>query len=324
MRSKPFRRGIRIIVYGALGAMLWVSVGKALRNAPFNGFDVSNAAVPSDQIRLGGPPRDGIPAIDRPRFVDANAASYLALSDRVLGVAIEGAARAYPIRILNWHEIVNDRIGERAVLVTYCPLCGTGMVFAVAPGSRFGVSGLLYNSDMLLYDRASESLWSQIQSQAISGPRRGERLTALPAEHTTWEDWRQRHPTTRVLSTETGFDRDYNRDPYQGYAASDRLYFSVSNLDQRYHPKAQVIGLQLGDTARVWPYQELARSSLPLADSLGGKDLKVHYDPAASRAWITDARGNPLAATTGFWFAWMAFHPGSTVYQGAHTGKLQR
>ncbi|MFZ0789299.1 MAG: DUF3179 domain-containing protein, partial [Chromatiaceae bacterium] len=171
-----------------------------------NGFDLVGALVPVSAILPGGPERDGIPAIDRPRFLPADEAPEVRTGDRVLGLRLDGQARAYPIAILNWHEIVNDRFGDLPVAVTYCPLCGTGMAFRAEAGGKplqFGVSGLLYNSDVLLYDRQSESLWSQIDRRAISGPHKGERLEALPLEHTTWGDWQQRHPDTLVLSRDT-------------------------------------------------------------------------------------------------------------------------
>ncbi|UCH41924.1 MAG: DUF3179 domain-containing protein, partial [Gammaproteobacteria bacterium] len=145
-----------------------------------NGFDLSNSILPQDQILQGGPPRDGIPALSNPKLIKPGNASYLKPGDRVIGISLQGQARAYPIAILNWHEIVNDEINNQRFAVTYCPLCGTAVAFDATVGGKptdFGVSGLLYNSDVLLYDRETESLWSQIMSQAISGPRVGTMLT---------------------------------------------------------------------------------------------------------------------------------------------------
>jgi hypothetical protein len=177
--------------------------------AETNGFDLGNALVPIDEIHAGGPVRDGIPSIDEPKFVAAGDADFLRGSDDVLGIVRNGVARAYPIRIMNWHEIVNDDIGGERIALTYCPLCGTGVAFASKSGGRplsFGVSGLRYNSDMLLYDRETESLWSQIKKQAIAGPLAGRKLDALPLIHTTWSAWLRDHPghggvsgTTRLM-----------------------------------------------------------------------------------------------------------------------------
>jgi hypothetical protein len=290
------------------------------QRAELNGFDLRDALVPTDAIQSGGPPRDGIPAIDRPRYVDARS-SGLADNDRVLGLALQGIARAYPIRILNWHEIVNDRLGDAAVAVTYCPLCGTGIAFdarVAGQVARFGVSGLLFNSDVLLYDRATESLWSQILAQAVSGPLKGTRLTPVPLTHTSWADWRRRHPRTEVLSTDTGFVRDYTRDPYDGYDRTASVMFDVQHRDDRLHPKAWVLGLRIGDEAKAYPFDTLARrvgADGTLADRLGGQAVRIRYDAAHRNAEAFDDQGRPLAGVTAFWFAWVAFHPGTLVLQ---------
>jgi len=140
-----------------------------------SGFTLSPALIPAEQILSGGPPKDGIPALTYPKMETAEAADlWLKDHDTVLGIIIEGTARAYPIRIMNWHEIVNDRIGQHAFVLSYCPLCGSGMAFDT--DDRFGVSGMLYQSDVLLYDKKSDSLWSQLMLQAVAGKRTGERL----------------------------------------------------------------------------------------------------------------------------------------------------
>ncbi len=287
-----------------------------------NGFDLEGALLPAEAIRPGGPPRDGIPAIDRPRFDTPRQATWLHPDDRVLGLEHDGAVRAYPIRILDWHEIVNDRIGADLVVVSYCPLCGTGVAF-VLPDSResggFGVSGLLYNSDVLFYDRASQSLWSQILMQAVSGPRKGERLTPLPLEHTTWRDWRDRHPDTRVLSRDTGHRRNYDRGPYGDYAQRDDLYFPVSHLDRRYPPKERVLGIVIDGDPRVWPFSELAGAGALIHDCVGGQKVEVRFHKMNGSARLLDRDGRPLPAVTGYWFAWMAFHPDSRVFTAHET-----
>jgi hypothetical protein len=177
-------------------------------------------SAPAAEIREVGPGRDGIPALDRPRFIAGKSATYLLPDDRVPGLRLGGIARAYPVKILNYHEIVNDRFGMQPVAVTYCPLCGSGMAFSAEAGDRvleFGVSGLLFNSDVLLFDRQTESLWSQLQREAISGKMKGTKLEPLPVSHTTWRDWLGRYPQTTVLSDRTGYSRTYNVDPYPAY-----------------------------------------------------------------------------------------------------------
>ena len=321
----PIRRRRAVGRSAFVAAALTVSATAFAADKPdpanYNGFDVSNASVPVRAIQRGGPPRDGIPAIDRPRFVAA-ADAALADGDRVLGLERGGVVRAYPIRILNWHEVVNDRIGDEPVVVTYCPLCGTGMTFlapATTGAGRFGVSGLLYNSDVLLYDRATQSLWSQILKTAVSGPLRGARLQALPMTHTSWADWRRRHPATQVLSTDTGFERDYARDPYAGYGQVQRLMFEVEHRDERFPLKEWVLGVEAGGEVKAYPFSVLATAvdgRGELRDVVGGQRLRIRFDREHQTAEAFDEQGRAWPATQAYWFAWVAFHPKTEVLRG--------
>lgn len=283
-----------------------------------NGFDLSGALVSADEILPGGPPRDGIPALTDPKFVAAGQADYLRDDDTVMGIAHNGVAKAYPLRIMNWHELVNDRIGDAPVLVSYCPLCGSGAVYsAQVDGKRleFGVSGLLYNSDVLFYDRQSESLWSQLKNQAVTGRYKGHMLEMLPVTETTWRDWRARHPDTQVLSLDTGYSRDYGQNPYAGYEYGDEVYFPVKLRSQRYHPKERVLGVSFGGQAEAYPFSELARAKSDVADTLGGTRYRIHFDEENQSARIEDEQGKPLPAVTAYWFAWYAFHPDTRVFK---------
>lgn len=300
-------------VGAAAAAASWSAWARTL-----NGFDLSGALVPASAIEAGGPPRDGIPAIDQPRFVE-DARAGLDPADRILGLERQGIARAYPVRILNWHEIVNDRLGDEPVAVTYCPLCGTGVAFDARVGGQvasFGVSGLLYNSDVLLYDRRTESLWSQILGQAIAGPLKGTALPSVPITHTTWAAWQTRHPRTEVLSTQTGFQRDYGRDPYDGYDKLPRLMFDVQHRDGRLPLKAWVMGLVINGRPRAYPFDWLDQKADVQGrwhDQLGGQRILVRFDRRSRSAEAFDASGRALASITAFWFAWVAFHPGTDL-----------
>jgi hypothetical protein len=279
-------------------------------------LDLSNLSVPADEILSGGPPKDGIPALTDPEAVPAAEASFLQPSDRVLGVPLGGHSRAYPIRILNWHEVVNDRVGGSAIVVTYCPLCGTGMVFrAEAKGKRlyFGVSGLLYNSDVLLYDRETESLWSQLGMKAISGTCAGDTLEWLTVEHTTWKHWVRQHPNTDVLSLQTGYRRDYDRNPYADYDRSDRLLFPVANQDDRLPRKAWVVGVLRGKQAKAYPFRVLEKNPA-ITDEVNGEKISVLFNPEVRSARVVDARGDPIPSVQAYWFAWFAFHPDTALY----------
>jgi hypothetical protein len=207
-----------------------------------NGFVLEPASVPAEEILAGGPRRDGIPALDHPSVLRAAEADWTD-DEPVLGVAVAGEARAYPVAILNWHELVNDTLGGEPILVSFCPLCGTGLVFDRRVGGEvraFGVSGLLYRSGLLMYDRGSQSLWSQISAEAVTGPLLGQRLRILRARMDQWGRWRRDHPESTVLSRETGHRRDYDRSPYAGYADSRKLIFPAS-IDRRYHPTGRWI-----------------------------------------------------------------------------------
>jgi hypothetical protein len=206
------------------------------------------------------------------------------------------------------------------VVVTYCPLCGSGVVFSATVEGRaltFGVSGLLYNSDVLLYDRQTESLWSQLKSQAVTGPMIGKRLSMLAAEHTTWRDWRARNPDTQVLSFETGFERDYSRDPYAGYDRNPAILFPVSRNDRRFGPKEWVVGVVVDGHAKAYPFSELARTSGRVEDTIGGRRVTVLFDSEHRSARVLDDTGGEVPSVTAFWFAWAAFNPATDLFAAA-------
>lgn len=305
-------RSLRTVLVMLLAVVITTAQGQVK-----NGFSVADALIPVDEIRPGGPPRDGIPAIDSPRFITPAEATFLQPTDRILGISRNGESKAYPIAILNWHEVVNDRFGREPVVVTYCPLCGTGIAYQARAGDReleFGVSGLLYNSDMLLYDRESQSLWSQIRRQAISGPMKGTKLQPVPVMHTRWSDWQQRYPDSQVLSTDTGHRRDYTRDPYAGYVETRKLWFPVTAEDGRFHPKEPVLGVEIDGQFKAYPFVELEKSATVVNDSLAGRQIVVKYDSRNRTATAEDAGGDMLPGVIAYWFAWYAFHPDTRVY----------
>ena len=287
-----------------------------------NGFVIKNPLVAIEQIRHGGPPKDGIPALDKPIFINGEDVTQLKPSDRVLGLVYNGEVKAYPIGILDHHEIVNDLFDNRHVVISFCPLCGTGMGFdARVKGAGFsekvldfGVSGLLYNSDVLMYDRQTESLWSQIDHQAISGPMKGAVLNTLPIEHTTWGDWYKRYPDSKVLSFDTGHGRNYRHSPYAGYENSQSLYFPVSHQDKRYHPKEITLGIEVNGVFKAYPFSELSKASSPLKDVVNGMPLLIHFDMETLSGRVENMNGKPYPVLSAYWFAWFAFHPETEVY----------
>jgi len=278
--SRTGRASLLLAVLVALGAT--ATGAETLRT------DLTKALVPLDEILPGGPPPDGIPAIDRPVFVGpAAAAQWIRPKEPVLALEVNGDARAYPLQILMWHEIVNDTVGGKPVVATYCPLCNSGLVFERSVDGAlldFGTSGKLYKSDLVMYDRQSHSLWAQMEGRAIVGQRAGTRLVAVPANTLAFEDWRAAHPGGKVLSRETGHRRNYGVNPYEGYDAPDlRPFLFQGRPDPRRPPKERVVGLRIGDVARAYPWPVLATKRV-VHDTLGGERIVVFYQPGALSA----------------------------------------
>src|SRR3989338_4273965 len=200
--------------------------------------------VPLDKIKSGGPPKDGIPSIDDPQFVNSLDAEFVSDDDLVIGVNINGEQKAYPLFIMVWHEIVNDDIGGTPVAVTYCPLCFTNQVFdrnVDGKITEFGTSGKLYNSNLVMYDRNTDSQWSQALGVAITGQMTGYTLKRIPFDVARWSDWKSLYPDTLVLTTDTGFSRAYGSDPYGNYYTDSRIIFPVENKDDRLFLKEKIL-----------------------------------------------------------------------------------
>ena len=308
----------RILVAATLGATVLFTYNAVLLAKPLNGFELQGATIPEDEVFKGGPPKDGIPSIDDPVFIKAEEIKRLDDSDYVLGITVNGVAKAYPLPIMNWHEIVNDRFGDLFVVVTFCPLCGSGVAFESKIGGReltFGVSGLLYNNDVLLFDRQTESLWSQLKYSAVSGFYKTKQLKPVPMQHTTWLHWRKQYPDTLVLSFKTGFHRNYSRDPYEGYEDIERTHFPVKFRAKGLHPKERVIGVTVNDKAKAWPLVELRKAGGIIRDKVGGQPVTVRFNKKHDSAIVVDKQDKALASVNLFWFAWAAFHPETALYR---------
>ncbi len=326
------RRVVSALLLVVSGAAVWrmavvsisvsrVGVGSAMamqiQERP-TAFDLQALVVDKREIHSGGPPKDGIPALTNPRFIKAADAKYLRPDDRVIGLVIGEEVRAYPLAILNYHEIVNDTVGKTPVAVSYCPLCDSAVVFdrRTPLGEReFGVSGLLYNSNVLMYDRGGkpESLWSQVKTEGISGPAANKGLTTLPLELTTWKDWVVRYPTTTVLSTETGHRRDYSRSPYARYFKSKDLMFPAKPSSDKLPAKSRVLGVWTGKSARAYPESAFSRDRTRITEELDGKKLTIEYDLDARSLRVAEA-DDGIRWMYSLWFAWFAFHPETSIH----------
>lgn len=281
--------------------------------------------VPESQLQRGAP-KDGIPAITEPTFgddwsgieiiiPDSNLGSYetaprLSPEDRVISVERGGQARAYPLRALAWHEVVNESFGG-PLLVTYCPLCGSGLVAerrVDGEVTTFGVSGFLWQSDLVMYDEATESLWSQLMATAIRGPKTGSTLDLVPSTFTTWKGFQERHPNGQVLlpSPESKTIRgevivNYTRDPYRGYDESERIGIGANEFDDdRLHPKAQVLGVSADGEARAYPLSVVSDQgvvndrvgNLPVVVAVAPDGTLVAYDRRIGATTLEFVSGN--------------------------------
>ncbi len=274
-----------------------------------------------EELEWGCFGRDCIPSIDDPVFDSRRQADeWMRNDDLVFGVVHKGETRAYPQRILNWHEIVNDTIAGDPVAVTFCPLCGSALAFervvARAP-VEFGVSGRLYNSNLVMYDRSTEeNLWQQATGKAIIGPAadRGEELARISIAPTTWENWKTQHPGTKVLSRNTGFQRDYDRYPYGTYEEDGRILFGVQNTDMRLPLKEVVYGFEIG-AAHIAYTEAFLKERRAWEDEVAGKNVVVRFAEDGNIVMEDTQTGEEFVPLRTFWFAWAAFHPDTSLRQ---------
>ncbi len=277
--------------------------------------DFSQHSVPYSEILSGGPPKDGIPAIDEPQLTTTDEAdTWLEPQEPVILLQVGDDARAYPIQILMWHEIVNDTVGEVPVVVTFCPLCNTGIAFERTLEGHvldFGTTGRLRYSNMIMYDRQTETWWQQATGEAIVGEFTGRRLTFIPASIISWADFMIAHPEGSVLSQETGYRRDYGHNPYAGYDDVNRspfLYDGPPTPDVLL-PMARVVtvdpstisGQALNAEAVAYPYDVLQAVHV-VNDTVGGAPIVVLWAPGTASALDADsvAGGDDVGAATTF------------------------
>jgi hypothetical protein len=251
--------------------------------------DFSLHTVPYAEILSGGPPKDGIPAIDNPKFVNIKSADeWLKPNEPVVSVQVGDEARAYPIQILIWHEIVNDIVNGKPLLVTFCPLCNTAIAFERTYNGQvfdFGTTGRLRYSNLIMYDRQTETWWQQATGDAIAGKFAGSQLAYYPAAMISWQDFRAAYPSGSVLSRETGFSRDYGRNPYFGYDDINQtpfLYQGDKTPDQL-PPMARVLTLEIENEAKAYPYDTLKKLNI-VNDLVGNKPVVIFWASGTASA----------------------------------------
>ncbi|MEM0924659.1 MAG: DUF3179 domain-containing protein [Planctomycetota bacterium] len=311
-----------------------------------------NTLIRLDEIRWGGVRRNGIPPLDRPAMLSADEANYLAETDIIFGITGGGRAKAYPKRILAWHEMVKDSIAGEPITGVYCTLCGAVIMYKSKAGDLefdFGTSGFLYRSNKLMFDQATNSLWSSLKGEPVVGPLAGNglKLETLPVVTTTWGKWKSEHPKTLVLSLDTGYQRDYGEGvAYRDYFASDELMFTVPRQDERLRAKDEVFIVRGSDAAvplaisveflqanRVFHSRLGERSFVVMTDDAGGSRAyecgEFRFLRSADggivdgdgRQWQADENGlrcvdedqippcNRIPSHRAFWFAWFSQFP---------------
>jgi hypothetical protein len=299
-----------------------------------------------DWVRSGGPPKDGIPSIDEPSFESVDdVGDRIGGGDPVFSVVVDGDARAYPQSILVWHEIVNDTVGGMPVAVTYCPLTGTAIGYRRG-GVEFGVSGNLLNSNLVMYDRGTDSRWPQVLGTAIEGEHEGESLQHVPVRWTNWTRFRNAHPDGRVLTRDTGYVRNYERDPYGTYNPRGGYYTRESTLfdpqieDDRHSAKDVFHGVRTA-TGATAVHEHLLSGDRVVTATAGDVPVVFVHDhvldtghvyrlPSADVTVPTAVDGgyrldgethtadglplDPVPSFDAMWFAWFAFYPSTEVH----------
>ena len=243
-----------------------------------NDLNPNEWLIPVSEVFDGGPGKDGIPSIDNPQFASIDEVTFLRDDDLVLGFADNDDVRAYSHRILDWHEIDNDDINDHSLAVIYCPLTGTGIGWnRLINGTKttFGVSGLLYNSNIIPYDRFADSNWSQLMHLSVNGELIGRKAQTYYLLETSWETWKKLYPTSQILSLNKEFSRNYDRYPYGNYKTNNNLIFPVSNSDDRLHNKERVLGIFVEDNMTVYRFNSFDNTLSLVNDEFQSKKIVV-------------------------------------------------
>ncbi|MDJ0693146.1 DUF3179 domain-containing protein [Mastigocoleus sp. MO_188.B34] len=276
---------------------------------------LENARIKLDDLLDGGPGKDGIPSIDNPSFDTAKTTLFKS-DETVIGVVVNGEAKAYPFGIMNWHEIVNDTVGGINVAVSYCPLCDTIVAFQRG-GSTFGVSGKLYHSCLIMYDRADDTLYAQPWALGVFGPRANVSLAKVPTVKTTLGAWLKKYPNSKILSTKTGHNRNYQRYPYGTYYTDNQIIFPVRNQGSRkLLPKAIVTYVWEADNKKPnnrfsgaslqFNHQEMAKVGTKLVD-FNDRQIRARWDKEFETVIVEELDGKQIPSSTAFAFVYPAF-----------------
>ncbi|WP_020532496.1 DUF3179 domain-containing protein [Flexithrix dorotheae] len=243
------------------------------------GGNIPDWLIPQSEVFDGGPGKDGIPALEKPPTIPVADASFLHEDDLVIGIKIGQVTRAYPHKILDWHEIINDELNDSYFSITYCPLTGTGIGWdRIVNGSltTFGVSGLLYNTNLIPYDRNTDSNWSQMLLKSVNGKLKGQEIETLQVVETKWETWREMYPNTDVVSIKTGYSRNYDRYPYGDYKTNhNSILFPVKPFDERVLAKERTHGIFLEEGSKIYRFAASDNSLQIIEQRIGETDVVI-------------------------------------------------
>ncbi len=277
-----------------------------------NYFELTNLEIPISEIYPGAEQRTGIPVLSAPSFEDASqAGNWLEEDEMVLGVTYNGVSKAYPLRVISWHEVVNDKFGNENVMVTFCALTHTGQAYK---GSDTGVSAMVFNNNTLFYDNNTRSLWSQVTGQAVSGEMSGKYLDTVPVVYTSWKEWKMMHTETVVLSTSNSDDIDYGQAAYSQYENTIELPFPVSYTNKRLPLKSKVVGLEVDGKFKAYPFSMLNNNTGLVEDYFNGMKVRIQFNAETGSAYTTDEEGKLLPVVVAYWYAWYAHHTDTKIY----------
>lgn len=342
----------RIILLITIATFTFVSCGDdTIDSMSGETVDLNTWLVPQEEVLDGGPGKDGIPSVDNPKFSTSAETPKFIIDDLVVGIVHNGQARAYPHPILDWHEIVNDEIDDLSVAITYCPLTGTGVGWdrlVNGQTTTFGVSGLLYNSNLMPYDRVTNSTWSQQRLECVNGRLIESTPDIVILTETTLKTWLEAYPDSEIMNNDTGFGRSYGTYPYGDYKTNqERILFPLSNNDNRLPNKERVLGIIMGKESYAVPFNTSNNETEVLQRSLDGMDIVIarntdknfiqaFYNPDGLNfeainegvGIMIDSNGNTYDLTghvldgpnsgtrleqpvsfIGYWFSWGTFYP---------------
>jgi len=274
-----------------------------------NDFELANLEIPISEIYPGGENRMGIAQLNQPLYESATVAqAWLADDEMVLGIHYNGETKAYPIRVISWHEVVAAQFGDEKVLVTYAPLTASGQAFAT---SDFGISALVYNNNTLLYDKNTRSLWTQLGGDGVAGENAAKKLKQIPVVYTSWGEWKAKFTDTKVLSIDNGQGIDYSKAAYAKYENTVELPYPVAFSKNKLPFKSRVVGIEVDGKFKAYPFSMLTQNT---EDFFNGMKIQIQYNEDTHSTWVTDEEGTLIPSAVCYWYAWYAFHSNTEIY----------